>query len=183
MLDSCQHRRVKFFFIGGLMTTVFVLLVVYQIKHFLSDYPLQTPYMLQKFKPGWDFVKPLGAHAGVHALFTFAIVTAYNVHGSVPFAFGLAGLDFTVHFIVDRIKASPKMLGRFKAMSASDFGSHLRIIEAAKDPKAHPEIKLAAKGFQRNIKNNTYFWWALGWDQMMHHLTHYLIIWLLVGAA
>ena len=30
------------------------------------------------------------------------------------------------------------------------------------------------------IKSNTYFWWALGWDQMMHHLTHYLLIYLML---
>jgi hypothetical protein len=49
---------------------VWLLLAVYQLKHFVADYPLQTPYMLKKFLPGNDFIKPLSAHAGVHALFT-----------------------------------------------------------------------------------------------------------------
>jgi hypothetical protein len=163
------------------MTILFTLLVVYQLKHFLADYPLQTPYMLKKFLPGWDFVKPLACHAGVHGLFTFFI--AFCFRQQAPLALGLASLDFTVHFIVDRIKASPKLLGRFKAISADEFKSSASIITQANEPRCHPEIKLAAKMFQRRLKSNTYFWWALGWDQMMHHLTHYVIIWCLITSG
>lgn len=160
------------------MGILFTLLVVYQIKHFLADYPLQTPYMLKKFLPGRDFVKPLACHAGVHGAFTFLI--AFCFRQQVGLALGLAAFDFTVHFVVDRIKASPKMLGRYKAITPDEYKGNMSIIRAAEDPKSHPEIKLAAKGFQRRIKSNTYFWWALGWDQMMHHLTHYVIIWCLI---
>jgi hypothetical protein len=140
---------------------IWILLVAYQVKHFLADYPLQTPYMLRKFLPGWDFVRPLAAHAGTHAGFTFVIALAatFTRPYGLPISVGCAALDFTVHFIVDRIKASPQMLGRFKALSAAEFKS-------ASAPQ---------------IRANTYFWWALGWDQAMHHLTHYLIIWILLG--
>lgn len=49
-----------------------LLVVAFKIKHFVADYPLQTPYMLGKFKArGW--VRPLAAHAGVHAGLTAAI--------------------------------------------------------------------------------------------------------------
>lgn len=120
------------------METVFIvfgLLILFQIKHFVADYPLQTRYMLGKFKEhGW--IKPLAAHCGVHAGFTFAIAFAFVDFGLSLF---VALLDFVIHFTMDRIKASPKLLGRFTAI----------------DPK---------------------FWWALGFDQMIHHLTHYLII-------
>ena len=62
---------------------------------------------------------------------------------------------------MDRVKASPKMLGKFKALTANEFIS------------ATDEQKL----------NNKYFWWSLGLglDQAVHHLTHYFIIYLLVG--
>lgn len=67
--------------------------------------------MLGKFKGGTDWILPLAAHCVVHAAFTFVIVFIF----SDPYmAFLLAALDFNVHFAVDRIKASPKLLGRFK---------------------------------------------------------------------
>ena len=120
------------------MEKLFGLLVIFQIKHFLADYPLQTPYMLGKFKGGLEWISPLALHSLVHALFTLAILLAF-----APSLWALAFLDFTVHFIQDRIKASPNLLGRFKP-------------------------------------DNKFFWWALGQDQMVHHLTHYIIIWLII---
>ena len=119
------------------MTEIFILLIVYQIKHFLCDYPLQTPYMLQKLNlTGWAV--PLAAHAAVHGAFTLAIVMFVN-----PSLWWLAIFDFAVHFTMDRIKASPNMLNRF----------------GLEDKR---------------------FWWSLGFDQMVHHLTHYAIIFMLI---
>lgn len=122
---------------------MFTLLVLFQIKHFLCDFPLQGKYMLQKFKPGWGFVLPLAAHAGVHAALTLLICRL--IEAPWLLALQLAGFDFTAHFLIDRVKASPKMLGRYT-----------------------PE--------------NKYFWWALGADQALHHLTSIAIIWKLTVA-
>ena len=125
---------------------IFTLLVLFQLKHFICDYPLQTQYMLGKMQAtGW--IQPLAAHAGVHAIATFLI--AYVVLDLVYwldnlfFATLFAILDFVIHFTVDRIKASPKLGGRFNP-------------------------------------TQPYFWWALGADQMAHHLTHYLFIAIIV---
>jgi len=127
------------------MQDVFLLLIIYQLKHFICDYPLQGRYMLGKFKPGWDFLGPLATHCSVHAGATFIIATAWGF-STMPWgvAWCLAFLDFVIHFFMDRIKAGPKYLGRFKDMM------------------------------------KPYFWWALGFDQMIHHLTHYWIIWILL---
>lgn len=123
-----------------MMLSVIYLLVLFQIKHFLADFPLQGTYMLGKFKAkGW--VLPLACHTGVHALFTFLIVAVFT--HSLKYSLILAALDFTVHFVVDRIKANPNGLGKFKP-------------------------------------TDKYFWWALGADQMMHHLTHYAIIYFII---
>jgi hypothetical protein len=119
---------------------LWTLLVIYQLKHFLADFPLQGQYMLGKFKGGTEWVLPLGAHALVHLLFTAAIVLACGR----PELLWLASLDFGVHFCVDRLKASPRLGGRWKP-------------------------------------TQPYFWWALGADQMAHHLTHYFIIWRLLA--
>lgn len=91
---------------------VFGLLFAFQVKHFIADYPLQTAYMLGKMqRTGW--IKPLMAHAAVHAFLTFLIVllvqpSNYFLYFILPLA------DFSIHFIIDRIKASPDLGGRFK---------------------------------------------------------------------
>ncbi len=119
-----------------IVSSIFLLLVIYQLKHFICDYPLQNAYMLGKFKEsGW--VKPLLAHTGIHAIATFLIAFAFT--NLFFLSLSLAAFDLVIHFIMDRVKASPKMLGRF------------------------------------DIKDKR-FWWSLGLDQMVHHLTHYAII-------
>jgi hypothetical protein len=117
----------------------FTLLVVYQFKHFIADFPLQREYMLRKVSPHWDFVLPLSLHSGVHAVLTLAIVLTVQ-----PSLWWLAIFDFAVHFTMDRIKSGPRYLGRF------------------------------------NDRSKPGFWNSLGFDQMVHHLTHYWIIWSLV---
>jgi len=121
---------------------IFPLLLAYQAKHFLADYPLQTRYHLGKFKEGWDFFMPLLSHAVVHGLFTLLIALCVV---SLPVALSLACFDTVIHFTMDRVKAGPKYLGRFKDMMQAPF------------------------------------WWCLGLDQMVHHLTHYAIIYQLVS--
>lgn len=164
--------------------SVFVLLLLFQVKHFISDYPLQNTYMLGKFKDkGW--VAPLSAHCLVHAVFTFLI----SLYFGLGIAFVMGALDFIVHFVMDRVKADPKMLGKYKAISKDEFrslvDSRQLSLEGVKFAKSYP---LLAKESQRRLteidsrfKSNTYFWWSLGLDQAVHHLTHYLIIFILVG--
>ena len=92
------------------MALVFGLLVAYQLKHFLCDFPLQGAYMLGKFKGGTEWIKPLAAHASVHALGTLLISLCVKPN----LALSLAALDFTAHFVVDRLKAAPTLGGRWK---------------------------------------------------------------------
>jgi hypothetical protein len=163
----------------------FLLLLLFQFKHFVCDYPLQNSYMLGKFMPGWEYLRPLGAHCAVHALFTGIIVVMVDLgmgsHAGYPV--GEVGylmlVDFCAHFAMDRIKASPKMLGRFKAVSGQEYASLVRCIKDF-EGFGNSEMELAAKSFRRKLKSNTYFWWSLGLDQAMHHITHYYIIWRMV---
>jgi hypothetical protein len=127
-----------------------LLVLIYQAKHFLADYPLQRRYMLGKFRDDWGFFLPLLAHVAVHGGMTLCI-TWFLVGWK---AIGFALFDGTVHFSMDRIKASKKYLGRYKTLTA----------ETA--PTATPD----------QWRSNDYFWWSLGLDQMVHHLTHYAII-------
>jgi hypothetical protein len=133
------------------LTTIIVLLLLFQVKHFLADYPLQTKYMLGKFKEdGWFL--PLVSHAAVHGAFTF-VIALHFVKVSDAFVLGL--LDLCVHYFMDRMKASPNVLGRFKPFSGE-----------VNEENATPTQR----------RDNKLFWWSLGFDQMVHHLTHYGII-------
>jgi hypothetical protein len=88
---------------------LFCLLVYYQIKHFLADFVFQNVWMLQKSSPDWNFFLPLAIHCGVHAAATLAVVLFVN-----PTLWWLCIVDFVVHFAMDRVKAGPRYLGRFK---------------------------------------------------------------------
>ncbi len=115
------------------------LLIFYQVKHFFADFVLQNVWMLQKARPGWDFVPPLSIHCSVHALLTLAAVLYVN-----PSLWWLALVDFGVHFVMDRIKAGPLYMGRYTDVRGKAF------------------------------------WVCFGFDQMVHHLTHIWICWVLV---
>lgn len=159
------------------MKTVFLLLVIFQIKHFLADYPLQGRYMLGKFKGGTDWIVPLLAHVGVHGTFTLLIAAAFGCH----YAPWLALLDMVAHFIMDRIKASPDMLGRFKALSANEYREIAYEQEhyVKKFPGTQTSLNMQ-EDFNKKLKSNVLFWWCLGIDQMVHHFTHYGIIFLIL---
>lgn len=119
----------------GKIEFIFYLLVVYQVKHFLADFPLQGQYMLRKTLPGFKFILPLALHCATHASLSFAIVLFVN-----PKLWWLAIFDFCVHFTMDRIKSAPSLLGRFNNMESSSY------------------------------------WNCFGFDQMVHHITHYYIV-------
>ena len=122
------------------MFTIFLLLLLFQVKHLICDYPLQKEYMLGKMQAiGW--IKPLAAHAAVHAWFTFLILLLVQPSNMLLYLL-LPLADFVLHFIVDRIKASPNLGGRF-------------------------------------TPTQPYFWWALGADQMAHHLINYVFIFII----
>ena len=156
--------------------TIFLLLIVFQLKHFIADYPLQGNYMLGKFKPGWEFVKPLTAHCLVHAVISFAIAIWFT---PAAIALGVAGLDFVIHFTMDRIKAGPKYLGRFKTLNKFEMDWYQHEIQSSRNPDWMQAIY--KKEYDLKLKETPYFWWALGLDQMVHHLTHYWIIWIIIG--
>lgn len=117
---------------------IFVLLILFQVKHYIVDFVIQIndPNSMRKFDhTGW--IGPLAKHAGDHALVTGLIVSIATQSWLLTVA--LAAFDFVVHFTMDRIKASPHMLARYK----------------------YPE---------------PVYWYSLGLDQSVHHLTHYAII-------
>ena len=173
---------------------IFALLLVYQAKHYICDYPLQIRWMIGKFRKDWTFLLPLLAHAGVHGLFTLAICLVV-----APSLWWLSLFDATIHFFMDRIKAGPKYLGKFKALSAKEFETYFNKLKFAQGSIKIAEEMLAKadgdSGFWKSnidnakkdietslsaFKGNTYFWWSLGLDAMVHHITHLGICYVLV---
>ncbi|HXI86437.1 MAG TPA: DUF3307 domain-containing protein [Parvularculaceae bacterium] len=115
----------------------FILLIIFQIKHFLGDFVFQTNWMVAgKARADLSYLFPLTVHVLVHAVQTAIIVLIVS-----PALWGLAIFDFAVHFVMDRIKSGPRYLGRYNDVSKSSF------------------------------------WICLGFDQMVHHLTHFAIVW------
>lgn len=94
---------------------MFILVILFEIKHFFCDGILQNEYHLGKFKEKFkDYVGPLLDHAAINALGTAIIGIAFLRHDLWHLA-GMIGLvELFSHFIIDRIKASPKLLGRYK---------------------------------------------------------------------
>ncbi len=158
-----------------LINFTFMLLVIYQVKHFLFDYPFQTDWMLGKFKPGWDFLGPLATHAGLHGLATFIIVQAVGFDFFSGVTLGL--FDFVVHFTMDRLKAGPKYLGRFKPLSPKEYHELKTNTQEIKIGEVYG-LSITKK----KLLDNKYFWWSIGFDQLVHHCTHYAIIYVLVAS-
>ncbi|ARB05978.1 hypothetical protein fHeYen901_205 [Yersinia phage fHe-Yen9-01] len=102
---------------------IFILLIAFQIKHFLCDYPLQNEYMLKKINTS-KWVLPLMSHALIHALGTFIIAIFFGF----PIALLVAAIDFICHFVIDRIKANSS---RKTSISESKFWSYLGLDQAA----------------------------------------------------
>jgi hypothetical protein len=120
----------------------FILIVIYQVKHYIADFPLQREYMLRKAKPNWDFAMPLALHCAVHSVGTLVVCLIF-----APSVWWIAVADFIIHFVADRIKSGPRYLGRFNDLSKPGF------------------------------------WNVLGFDQMVHHLTHLYFIYIIVMNA
>ena len=119
----------------------FILLLLLQIKHFICDYPLQNQFMLKKAnKEGW-FI-PLLAHSAVHSVGTFIVFCFISFN--MAFCFAIA--DLILHFIVDRLKASPNIGNRW-------------------------------------TMDKPQFWWALGLDQMAHHLINIIFVYILISCG
>lgn len=152
------------------MLLVFALLILFQVKHFLADYPFQNAYMLGKFKGGKDWILPLAAHCGVHALFTLGICAVINYQ-----LWWLALVDFALHFVMDRVKASPNLLGKYKTVTAAEYKDLIQIANGV------TVAYMTTDEARAKLKGNTYFWHALGLDQMIHHLTDLLIVYILVS--
>jgi len=80
--------------------TVFILLALFGIKHFLADFLMQYEYMLKE-KGIYGAVGGVH-HAMLHGAFTFLILIFFVTNADL--ALGLAALDFFIHYHIDFVK-------------------------------------------------------------------------------
>lgn len=79
------------------MEIVLILMTLFVLKHFIVDFPIQTPY--QWMNKG-NYGHPGGLlHSGLHAFATYLILFMVT-----PIALGLAAIDFAIHYHVDWAK-------------------------------------------------------------------------------
>ena len=81
-------------------STVFVLLALFGIKHFIADYLMQFPYMLNE--KGIYGATGGVHHSLVHASWTFLILVFFSDNADVIIA--LAFVDFVLHYHIDWAK-------------------------------------------------------------------------------
>lgn len=142
------------------------LFAVFQLKHFAVDFILQGwPFFNDMYnKSDLDpkkWVPALFKHCFLHGI--ASIVLVILVTNKLMVVVGV--VDFVVHFVMDRIKSSPKMLGRFKPFSGSKE-QYMQFINST-----NPSVDTESV-----ILNNTLFWWSLGFDQMIHQLTYCFLV-------
>jgi hypothetical protein len=129
-------------------TLLFILLVAFQLKHFIVDLALKTEYRLRQFEIRANFYRPLFSHCSLHAAATWLIsaVTLWGKHGYAGLVapVAAASTDFVSHLIIGGMRSDVRWLGRFKDPSKKTF------------------------------------WVAASFSQVVHHLTHYVIVWHLV---
>lgn len=120
---------------------VLTLLILFQIKHFVADYPLQTPAMIRG--KGILF-NPQGIlHSLHHSALTLATLAVFSLIHPVAMmlAVAIASAEFFIHYVID--------------YSKMQYGRTL----TTDDPK---------------------FWWAIGFDQMLHHFTYLAFVWIVL---
>lgn len=106
------------------MWYLIALIVLFQIKHYVCDYPLQGTYMLGKLKGRF---RPLLAHVTVHGMATFFLLV-WIMEPQAALLFALA--DAFTHFWIDRwkVKSSagldPKTSPKFWNLLGIDQMAH-----------------------------------------------------------
>ncbi len=83
------------------LLTLLCLYLSFRAKQLVCDFILQTKWMaLTKGDRGLEAYKALFVHCGIHALGTLVIFSIF-----APALWWFVFVDFTVHSIVDRVKA------------------------------------------------------------------------------
>ncbi len=117
-----------------------VAIAVLMVKHFVADFPLQTPYQLSN---KGRYLHPGGLlHSFIHLVATLPVFLV--IAPESPQAAGLIlGAEYLIHYHTDWTKDNINRLAGWTPAHAP-------------------------------------FWWAIGFDQLVHGLTYVAIVWALL---
>lgn len=101
-------------------TLLIVVLVCFQIKHFVADYMLQ-PLWIIRAKGHLDQAGGY-IHAGIHAILSIPALLVASL-GFLPL-FALIAIEFVVHFLVDHGKARISLKGDKGPSTAAFWALH-----------------------------------------------------------
>lgn len=113
------------------------LMLLFMVKHFICDFPLQACPWMYRNKGTYGHVGGI-THAAIHGGTTLLLVN-FVIPSSV-WSLYLSFGDFILHYHIDYAK-----------------------------------MKIGSK-FNLKPDNSEWFWILLGFDQLLHFLTYYLII-------
>ena len=82
------------------LSTLIPVFLAFSVKHVLADYVLQFSWMARGKAQAAGWLKPLLAHAAIHAALTLAIALVF-----APSLWWLGPLDLAIHAAIDRTKA------------------------------------------------------------------------------
>jgi hypothetical protein len=99
--------------------TVVGLFLAFAVKHVLADYLLQTATMVHGKEARTRWLRPLAAHAAIHAAGTLLLALAVG-----PAFWWLAPVDFVLHGAIDRAKALIGGHGRWQPAEARFWWLH-----------------------------------------------------------
>ena len=136
------------------VSQIFVLLLAFQIKQLLCDYPIQPEFLLKRFQS--SSVNGLLLYSFFHGFFTLAICLILTT-ASFPLAAGLALLDVGIDFVLGLTRSKSDLLARFRPLDLQEFTVASR--------KAKRQHRL--------------YWIFFGIDQALHHMTHFSIVYIL----
>lgn len=101
--------------LGGLVAVY----LAFRLKHLISDYFLQTGWMVSGKGAATNWVMPLLAHSSVHAAGTAIIAMI-----AAPALWWLALVDLAVHALIDRTKAISVCAGRWQPHEPAFWWCH-----------------------------------------------------------
>jgi hypothetical protein len=136
------------------VSQIFVLLLAFEVKQLLCDYPILPDFLLKRFHS--NGIKAFILYSAFHGFITFTICLLLT-NAEYPLALLMSLLDFAAGFALAMFRSHSSMIARFKPLDLDEFMSASR--------KAKRQHRM--------------YWTFFGLDQAIHHMTHFSIIYIL----
>lgn len=145
------------------MPVLYMVIALFALKHFLASYPLQCSYTVKGLGSSNWFL-PMLARCSVPAITTMVLVLGIwhkmGVSLNVTLLAVVMAIDFVSHFLIDRMKVSGGLFGRFQVASPQEL-AQIAIDYTSKDPAV-------VEAAQAESDSNKYFWWVDGFCHLLY---------------